>query len=76
LKILFIHVHSLLEVGKLNFARGNALACVNAFTIEVIGKAGHAGAAPHLAVDAVLVATSLIQNLYSIVARNINPTLI
>lgn len=71
---LALHVHSLLEVGKLNFALGSALACANSFTIEVIGKAGHAGAAPHLATDAVLVATALIQNLYSIVSRDINPT--
>ena len=71
---LSLHVHSLLEVGKLSYALGNALACTNAFTIEVNGKAGHAGAAPHLAVDAVLVSTSLIQSLYTIVSRDISPT--
>lgn len=71
---LALHVHPLLEVGKLNFALGNALACANSFTIEVMGKAGHAGAAPHLATDAVLIATTLIQNLYSIISRDIDPT--
>lgn len=71
---LALHVHSLMEVGKLSYAPGTALACANAFTIEVIGKAGHAGAAPHLATDAILVSTSLIQNLYSIISRDINPT--
>ncbi|HFC01031.1 MAG TPA: amidohydrolase [Phaeodactylibacter sp.] len=71
---LALHVHPLLEVGKLGYALGNALACTGNFSIQVRGKSGHAGAAPHLAIDGILVATTLIQNLYTIVSRNINPT--
>lgn len=71
---LALHVNSLADVGMLTFAPGNALACANSFTIEVMGKAGHAGAAPHLAIDAITVATSLVQNLYTVVSRNLNPT--
>ena len=71
---LALHVHPLLEVGTLSYASGIALACSSIFTINVFGKAGHAGAAPHLSIDAILIATTIIQNLQSIVSRNISPT--
>ncbi len=69
-----LHVNPLLEVGKVSYALGNALACTSHFTITVLGKSGHAGAAPHLANDAIVTATALVQNLHTIVARNIEPT--
>jgi len=71
---LALHLHPLLEVGKLNYALGNALACTSNFAIEVLGKAGHAGGAYHLAVDSVLIASTLVQNLHTIISRNIEPT--
>lgn len=71
---LALHVHPLLEVGHLSYALGDALACTSHFTITVLGKSGHAGAAPHLAKDAILSATALVQNLHTIVSRDINPT--
>ncbi len=71
---LGLHVHPLLEVGKMSYALGNALACTGHFTITVVGKSGHAGAAPHLAKDAILTASALVQNLHTIVSRNIDPT--
>lgn len=72
--VIALHVYSLLDVGTLAFIPGQALACTSTFTIEVKGKAGHAGAAPHLAIDAVLIASDLIQSLHHIVSRNISPT--
>ncbi|MEM8894788.1 MAG: M20 family metallopeptidase [Bacteroidota bacterium] len=69
-----LHVHPLLEVGHMSYALGDALACTGHFTITVVGKSGHAGAAPHLAKDAILISSSLVQNLNTIVSRNIDPT--
>lgn len=71
---LGLHVHPLLDVGTLSFASGEAMACTNFFTINVYGKAGHAGAAPQMGIDAILVASNLIMNLNTIVSRNISPT--
>ena len=70
---LALHVHPLLETGKITYARGQALGSATFFTIEVTGKSGHAGAAPHLAIDAILVAANIIQNVQSIVSRNVAP---
>ena len=71
---LGLHVNPLLEVGALSFAPGNAFAYTSNIAITILGKAGHAGAAPHLSVDAILIAGTLIQNLNTIVSRNISPT--
>ncbi|MGY6649683.1 M20 metallopeptidase family protein [Wenyingzhuangia sp. IMCC45574] len=71
---LALHVDPLLEVGKLTYAEGNALAHVGNFKLTVIGKSGHAGAAPHLAVDSILASSALIQNLNTIISRNISPS--
>jgi len=70
---LALHVHPMRPAGKIFFAKGEALACVNFFQIEVLGRSGHAGAAPELAIDAILVAANVIQNLQTIVSRNIPP---
>ena len=69
-----LHVLSTQKLGTLSYSPGNALACTSSFTIIVHGKASHAGAAPHLGIDSILVATTIIQNLHTIVSRNISPT--
>lgn len=71
---LALHVHPQLAVGKLYYTNGTAMAYTNTFEITVHGKAGHAGAAPHLGVDAVLIAANLIQDLHTIVSRDLDPT--
>lgn len=68
-----LHVHTLLPVGQIAYALGQAMACTNFFKVTVHGKAGHAGAAPHLSVDAIYIASSFIQAVQSIVARNTSP---
>lgn len=71
---LGLHVHPLLDAGILSYAPGEALACTNVFTIHVHGHAAHAGAAPQLGTDAILVASNLVMALNTIVSRNISPT--
>jgi amidohydrolase len=70
---LGLHVNPLLPVGQLTYALGPALACTGFFTIEVLGKAAHAGAAPELGIDAVLIASQLVQSAQAIVSRNTAP---
>lgn len=66
-----LHVHPFLDVGALAYVEGNALACSGNFTIEVNGVSSHAGSGVHLANDAVVVATNLVQSLQSVVSRNV-----
>ncbi|MDI1355786.1 MAG: M20 family metallopeptidase [bacterium] len=70
---LGLHVHPLLPVGKLAFKLGQALACANFFKIEITGKMAHAAVAPHLGIDAILVASNLIQSVSAIVSKYIPP---
>ena len=55
------------------FKLGQALACANFFKIEVRGKMAHAAVAPHLGIDAILVASTLIQSITAIVSKYIPP---
>lgn len=70
---LGLHVHPLLPVGKLAYKLGQALACANFFKIEITGKMAHAAVAPHLGVDAILVASTLVQSISAIVSKYIPP---
>jgi amidohydrolase len=70
---LGLHVHPLLPVGQIAYKLGQSLACANFFKITVHGKAGHAGAAPHLAIDAIYITSSLIQSAQSLVSRYTKP---
>ncbi len=71
-KIFALHVHPGLEVGKLSFRGGMIMASADELYITIKGQGGHA-AAPHLAVDPILIASHLILSLQQIVSRNNNP---
>ena len=58
--------------GKLLFRTGAAMASSDYVTITLTGKGGHS-AMPHLAVDPVVAAASIIMALQTIVARNADP---
>jgi hippurate hydrolase len=62
-----------LAVGKFGFRSGPFMAACDTVIITVRGKSGHA-ARPHLAVDPVVIAGSLIMALQTVVSRNIDPT--
>ncbi|TWW00427.1 M20 family metallopeptidase [Chitinophaga pinensis] len=70
---LGLHVDPSLPVGQISYALGPALACTGFFTIEVRGKAAHAGASPQLGIDAVLIASQLVQSAQAIVSRQTPP---
>jgi len=70
---LGLHVDPSLPVGQISYALGPALACTGFFTIEVKGKAAHAGASPQLGIDAVVIASQLVQSAQMIVSRQTPP---
>jgi amidohydrolase len=68
-----LHVHPLEPVGQITYALDQAMAANTCFTIDIHGKYGHA-AFPHLGIDAIVVATQLIQSAQLIVSRYTSPT--
>jgi amidohydrolase len=61
-----------LPVGEFAIRPGPIMASADHITIELEGKGGHA-ARPHVAVDTILVGAQIINQLQSIVARNVDP---
>lgn len=71
-QIYGLHVHPLLKPGLITVKEGPLMASPNEFTIEITGKGGHA-AAPHLAIDPIVIASQVVVQLQAIVSRYINP---
>jgi amidohydrolase len=69
---LALHVAHDLEVGKVGYHAGPAMAGTRSVTVTVNGRGGH-GALPHTTVDPVVLASSLVLDLQSIVSREIDP---
>jgi amidohydrolase len=70
--IIGLHVHPLLETGKVSFAPGKVMASADELFITVRGKGGHA-AKPYLTADTILTASQLIVALQQLISRNNNP---
>ncbi len=70
--IFGLHVHPGLQLGQLSFRGGKVMASADELYLTVKGKGGHA-AAPHLAVDPILIASHLVVSLQQIISRNRNP---
>ncbi|KKK35209.1 peptidase M20 [Salinicoccus sediminis] len=66
------HVSSNYPVGTLSYTYDYAYANADSFNIIIQGQGGH-GAEPHDAIDPVVAAASLIQQLQSIVSRTVDP---
>ncbi len=69
---LALHSDPQVEVGHISFSDGLAMANVDSVDILVKGRGGH-GAAPHLAVDPVVLAAKIVLDLQLIVSRERNP---
>lgn len=61
-----------LPIGEFAIRPGPIMASADHLTVEIEGKGGHA-ARPHLAIDTVLVGAQIVNQLQSIVARNVDP---
>ena len=68
-----LHSYPELEPGQIAVREGPLMARPDEFKIEVIGKGGHA-ASPHQAVDPIVMASQIVNQLQTIVSRNVNPT--
>jgi amidohydrolase len=71
--IFGLHMDAQTEVGKIGYRPGGIMAAVGSLKITVNGKASH-GAAPWSSVDPIVVSAQIINNLQTIVSRNVNIT--
>jgi hippurate hydrolase len=69
---LALHVSSIRPAGELQIRTGIAYSSMDNVDIVVHGVGGH-GAAPHLAVDPVMVAAQIVISVQSAISRSINP---
>ncbi|HVH10339.1 MAG TPA: amidohydrolase [Gemmatimonadales bacterium] len=67
-----IHLWNDLPAGTIAVMGGPVMASVDQFEIAILGRGGHA-AAPHQAIDPVLVAAHVVTALQSLVSRRRNP---
>jgi hippurate hydrolase len=70
---LALHVSPVLEVGKVSYIKGYAMANVDSVDIKVRGTGGH-GAYPHMTKDPVVLASQIVLALQTIVSRELSPT--
>ncbi len=70
--IYALHVHPGLTLGQLSFRSGMVMASADELYFTIKGKGGH-GAAPHLAIDPILIGAHLVTALQQVISRNRNP---
>ena len=68
-----MHINSKLEAGKISYHPGGMLAAVNDMKIVIRGKPSH-GAFPWSSIDPIVTAAEIINNLQTVVSRNLNVT--
>jgi len=67
------HIISYIPTGTIVYRPGGAMAALNGFHIVIKGKSSH-GAMPWQGIDPVVVSAQIINNLQTIVSRNVNIT--
>lgn len=72
-EVFGIHLHPDFEEGTIAINKGPVMAMTGEFDIDIYSKSGH-GAMPHTANDGTVIMSSLLQQLQTIVSRNVNPT--
>lgn len=68
-----LHIDAQTEVGKITYRPGGTMASVNDMQIIVKGRQAH-GAAPWSSIDPIVVSAQIINNLQTIISRNLNVT--
>ena len=71
--IFGLHISSQTQLGKITYRSGGLMASVNDMKIVVKGRQAH-GAAPWTAIDPIVVSAQIINNLQTIVSRNLDVT--
>jgi amidohydrolase len=67
-----MHNYPGMPVGQFSIKPGPIMASADSLTIDIEGKGGHA-ARPHMSIDTVLVGAQIINQLQSVVSRNVDP---
>ncbi len=67
-----LHLYSQLTTGVLGFREGPFYASSDSIEITIVGHGGH-GAAPHLSVDPIYVASQFVASVQQLVSREIDP---
>lgn len=68
-----LHINSQTEVGNITYRPGGIMAGVNDMKITIKGRSAH-GAYPWSSIDPIVVSAQIINNLQTIVSRNLNVT--
>ena len=68
-----LHINAQTEVGQITYRPGGTMAAVNDMQITVKGRQAH-GAYPWSSIDPVVVSAQIVNNLQTIVSRNLNVT--
>jgi amidohydrolase len=68
-----VHINAQTEVGKITYRPGGFYASVNDMKITVKGRQSH-GAAPWHSIDPIVVSAQIINNLQTIISRNLDIT--
>ena len=71
--IFGLHINAQLEVGKITYRPGGMFAGVGDLKITVKGKSSH-GAEPWSSIDPIVTSAQIINNLQTIISRNVNIT--
>ena len=71
--IFGLHISAQTELGRITYRPGGLMASVNDLKITVKGRQAH-GAAPWSSIDPIVVSAQIINNLQTIVSRNLNVT--
>ncbi|MBA4409355.1 MAG: amidohydrolase [Bacteroidota bacterium] len=71
--IFGLHMNAQFEVGKIYYRPAGTMAAVGDFRITVKGKPSH-GSQPWLSIDPIVVAAEIINNLQTVVSRNVDLT--
>src|SRR3569833_2061813 len=71
--IFGLHIFSYIPVGTLTYRAGGVMASVNDLKIIVKGKSAH-GAYPWFSTDPIVTSAQIINNLQTVVSRNVNIT--
>ena len=71
--IFGLHISSGTHVGKINYKPGGTMASANSFEIYVRGQQAH-GSAPWKSVDPIVTSAQIINNVQTIVSRNLQLT--
>ena len=71
--IFGLHINSLTEVGTIRYKPGGTMAAANSWEVKIEGKQTH-GSTPWTGIDPIVTAAQIINNLQTIVSRNLELT--